>query len=161
MGADLLRTFWCGGITFMETSWTRFLWSGLSNGMLSSGVPPTSSFPNMVPFSRIFLVRRRVSIPGERQKKSTVNVSTSGLSLLKFCSVPRRRSSLVVLTLDSRHSLLLEPLVQRLDRAPVAGRVRQLPDDESRSVDLGRLKPLRKQEHTQTRTRAGSRTLDL
>lgn len=50
-------------VTFMDTSWTRFLSSGLSKGMLSSGVPSTTSFPNMVPFSLIFLVRRRVSMP--------------------------------------------------------------------------------------------------
>lgn len=53
----------------METSWTRFLWSGLSRGILSSGVPSTTSFPNMVPFSLIFLVRQRVSIPGVYEEK--------------------------------------------------------------------------------------------
>lgn len=53
----------------METSWTRFLWSGLSKGILSSGVPSTTSFPNMVPFSLIFLVRQRVSIPGVYEEK--------------------------------------------------------------------------------------------
>lgn len=52
-----------GWVTFMETSWTRFLLSGLSKGTLSSGVPSTTSFPNMVPFSLIFLVRQRVSMP--------------------------------------------------------------------------------------------------
>lgn len=53
--------------TFMETSCTRFLTSGLSKGTLSTGVPSTTSFPNMVPFSRIFLVRRRVSMPADHQ----------------------------------------------------------------------------------------------
>lgn len=51
----------------METSWTRFLLSGLSKGTLSPGVPSTTSFPNMVPFSLIFLVRQRVSTPGVKK----------------------------------------------------------------------------------------------
>lgn len=73
-----------GGVTFMETSWTRFLLSGLSKGTLSSGVPSTTSFPNMVPFSRIFLVRRRVSMPGEHGNNGSFKRCTCG-SLIISC----------------------------------------------------------------------------
>ena len=49
--------------TFDETSATRFLLLGSSNGTDSGWTPSITTFPNMVPFSLIFFVTALVSIP--------------------------------------------------------------------------------------------------
>lgn len=58
-------------LTFKDTSLTKFRVSGLSKGTLSAEVPSTTSFPSMVPFSRIFLVKERVSTPVCQHKRCT------------------------------------------------------------------------------------------
>ena len=53
----------CSKQTFNETSATRFLLFGSSNGTDSASTPSITTFPSKDPFSLIFLVSARVSIP--------------------------------------------------------------------------------------------------